>query len=144
MRKLGIILLITVFLSTETLALADPPPGYVDIQDRLVIEACIHTSEKPHISKHVPGTVNVTGRTICKGISSGRSLRVTVTLTREDGGNTLPITKSSSGVGAVIVNVAMPCIWKRKQSLIKYTITTTHKMSNGKTGKTRNKAELEC
>ncbi|CAN2186902.1 hypothetical protein MCEMRE182_00418 [Candidatus Nanopelagicaceae bacterium] len=144
MRKVGISLLILIPILSDCMAFAEPPPGYIEIQDRLVIEACTLTSEKPHISQHVPGTVNVTGRTICKGISAGRNLRVTVTLTREDGGNTLPITKSRTGVGAVIVNVAMPCIWQRKQSLITYTISTTHKMSNGKIGMTRNKAALEC
>ena len=144
MRKVGIILLILVSILRESIAFAEPPPGYIEIQDRLVIEACTLTSEKPHISEHVPGTVNVTGRTICKGISAGRNLRVTVTLTREDGGNTFPITKSRTGMGAVIVNVAMPCIWQRKQSLVQYTISTAHKMSNGKIGMTRNKAALKC
>jgi hypothetical protein len=120
------------------------PPVSNNFQDRLVIEGCRLTSEEPHISKHVPGTVNVTGRTVCKGISAGRNIRVTVTLIREDGGNTPPITISSLGSGTVVVNIAMPCIWKSKQSLIKYTIKTTHKMSNGKVGRTSNKAELAC
>ena len=138
------------FLFPFVLALSLPvavhadPPVLDDFQDRLVIEGCRLTSETPHISKHVPETVNVTGRTVCKGISAGRSIRVTVTLTREDGGNTPPITKSSLGSGTVVVNIAMPCIWKRKQSLIKYTIRTTHKMSNGKVGRTSNKADLAC
>lgn len=144
MRRFLILTTSLLLISSNALAKADPPPGYIDIRDRLIIEACVLTSEIPHISRHVPGTVNVTGRTVCKGFSAGRNLRVTVTLTREDGGNTLPITKSNTGIGTVIVNVSMPCIWKRRQSLIKYTITTAHKMSNGKTGTTRNKAALEC
>jgi hypothetical protein len=130
-------------LSLPIAAYAEPP-NFNDFQDRLVIEGCRLTSETPHISRHVPGTVNVTGRTVCKGISAGRNIRVTVTLTREDGGNTPPITKSSLGSGTVVVNIAMPCIWKRKQSLITYTIRTTHKMSNGKVGRTSNKADLAC
>jgi hypothetical protein len=144
MRNFGIVLSLVVMLSTGGAAFADPPPGSLDVQDRLVIEACYLSSEKPHISKHVPETVNVTGRTICKGISAGRQIKVTVTLTRLDGGNTPSITKSITGVGKVIVNVAMPCIWARNQALNKYTITTTHRMSNGKIGTTKNKAELKC
>lgn len=130
-------------LSLPEATYADPPISN-DFQDRLIIEGCRLTSEAPHISKHVPGTINVTGRTVCKGISAGRHIRVTVTLIREDGGNTPPITKSSLGSGTVVVNIAMPCIWQSKQSLIKYTIRTTHKMSNGKVGRTSNKAVLAC
>jgi hypothetical protein len=102
------------------------------------------TTEKPHYSKHVPGTVNVTARTICKGISAGRTLRITITLTRLDGGNTPPITKSISGSGSVVVNVAMPCKWSSRQPDVEYTVRTVHKMSNGKTGVTGNGALLKC
>lgn len=126
-----------------SLAHAEPPINN-DFNDRLTIELCILTSERPHISKHVPGTVNVTGRTVCKGISSGRNLRVTVTFSRLDGGNTPAITKSSTGVGNVVVNVAMACIWQRGDALVQYRIKTTHKISNGKTGTTMNTAELAC
>ncbi len=143
MRPYKTFMITSALFASQSTAMADPP-GYIDAQDRLTIEACILTSEVPHVSTHVPGTVNVTGRTVCKGISAGRHLKVTVTLTRMDGGNTPPITKSSSGVGTVVVNVAMPCIWSRKQALIKYTITTTHRMSNGKISITKNKADLQC
>lgn len=143
MRRFATLLIVIAIASSQTSALADPPL-YGEFEDRLVIEACILTSEIPHISKHVPGTVNVTGRTACKGISAGRNLRVTVTLTRDDGGKTPSITKSSTGAGTVVVNVAMPCIWKRKQAKINYIITTVHRMSNGKIGSTSNEKELPC
>jgi hypothetical protein len=130
-------------IASQQATYADPPP-FSDFQDGLTIEACKLSSEEPHISKHVPGTVNVTGRTTCKGLSAGRNLRVTVTLSRKDGGNTTPITKSSSGVGAVVVNVSMRCIWSRKQKEIEYIVKTIHKMSNGKTGITENGALLKC
>lgn len=143
MHKFIALVLAITTLSSPTEALADPPL-YGEFEDRLIIEACILTSEKPHISKHVPGTVNVTGRTVCKGISAGRNLRVTVTLARDDGGKSKPITKSSTGVGSVVVNVAMPCTWKRKQANINYIVTTVHRMSNGKIGRTRNESELPC
>jgi hypothetical protein len=145
MRKFVVLILLASNIFLESSAIADPPPpGPIGIQDRLVIEACVLTSEKPHISKHVPNTVNVTGRTVCKGISAGRKIRVTVTLTRSDGGNTPPITKSIVGSGSVIVNVAMPCIWMRGQAILEYTIQTEHRMSNGKVGRTKNRAVLAC
>ena len=135
------VLVAAIFLGANAHA---EPPANIDTSDRVTIEACVLSSEKPHISSHVPGTVNVSGRTVCKGISAVRNLQVSVTLTRVDGGNTTPTTKSSRGVGSVIVNVAMPCIWVSKQSLIQYIVITEHKMSNGKSVKTRNKAKLKC
>lgn len=120
------------------------PPANIDTSDRITIEACVLSSEKPHISSHVPGTVNVTARTVCKGISAGRNLKITITLVRKDGGNTLPITKSISGVGSVVGNISMPCIWVRKQADIEYIVTTVHRMSNGKSATTRNGATLKC
>ena len=61
-------------------ASAEPPPPFSEPQERLVIEACILSSEIPHLSKHVPGTVNATGRTVCKGISAGRVLSIVYTI----------------------------------------------------------------
>ena len=144
MRRFSILIITNLLVTSLSSAAADPPPAPVEIQDRIVIEGCRLSSEKPHISEHVPGTVNVTGRTICKGISAGRYLRVTVTLTRMDGGNSAPVTKSRTGSEAVTVNVAMPCIWTRNQSVINYTVVTVHKMSNGKSTTTRNKAAIKC
>ncbi len=143
MRKLFIAITVSLLLMPNAIARAEPP--YInDLNSRLVIELCTMTTEKPHYSKHVPGTVNVTARTICKGISAGRTLRITITLTRLDGGNTPPITKSISGSGSVVVNVAMPCKWSSRQPDVEYTVRTVHKMSNGKTGVTGNGALLKC
>lgn len=143
MRKFMALVLAIITASSQTGAIADPPL-YGEFEDRLTIELCVITSEVPHLSRHVPGTVNVTGRTVCKGISAGRNIRVTVTLRRLDGGNTPPITKSSSGVASVVVNVSMPCVWRRGDALIEYRIKTVHKVSNGKSGVTENGAKLKC
>ena len=143
MRKLFITFLASLQIVPSAIARAEPP--YInDLNSRLVIELCTMTTEQPHYSKHVPGTVNVTARTTCKGISAGRTLRITITLTREDGGNTPPITKSITGSGSVVINVAMPCKWSSRQPEIEYTVRTVHKMSNGKTGVTGNGAFLKC
>lgn len=142
-RKIMLATVMVLFFAQPS-ASAEPPPPFNEFQERLIIEACILSSEKPHLSQHVPGTMNVTGRTVCKGISGGRVLQVKVTLTRLDGGNTQPITKSSRGTGSVIVNVSMGCIWLSPQALIKYRIVTVHKLSNGKIRTTKNEALLKC
>jgi len=134
---------VILFLVAQNSASAEPPI-ITDYQARLVIEGCRLTSEKPHLSEHVRGTVNVTGRTVCAGISTGRNLRVTVTLRRVDGGNTPPITVSRTGSKSLTVNVAMPCVWSRNQAEIEYKVKTVHKMSNGKSGVTENGAFLKC
>lgn len=143
MRR-SLVVLLSLFALLFLNSASAEPPVLGEFNDRVVLEACILTSETPHISKHVPGTVNVTGRTTCKGISAGRNLQVTVTLTRVDGGNTNPITRSSRGIGSVVVNVAMPCIWSRKQAEIEYIVRTVHRMSNGKKAITENGALLKC
>jgi hypothetical protein len=143
-KKVHISLVVIMLTLISNSAIAEPPPAPIDINERLVIEACILTSEKPHISMHVPGTVNVKGRTICKGVSGERQIKVTVTLTRLDGGNTPPITKSKTGRSSLTVNVAMACIWSGNQSAIKYRVRTVHRMSNGKSGITENGATLKC
>ena len=135
---------VVVLIVAQPNASAEPPPPFNEPQERLVIEACILSSEKPHLSKHVPGTVNATGRTVCKGISAGRFLSIRITLTREDGGNTPPITKSIQGTGSLIGNVSMRCIWQPRDALLVYRIKTVHKLSNGKTRTTMNNATLKC
>lgn len=85
---------IIVLIFAQPRASAEPPPPFNEFQERLIIEACVLSSETPHLSKHVPGTVNATARTICKGISAGRVLAIRITLIREDGGNTPPVAKS--------------------------------------------------
>jgi hypothetical protein len=135
---------VLVFIFAQPSASAEPPPPISEPQERLVIEACILSSEIPHLSKHVPGTVNATARTVCKGISAGRVISIRITLIREDGGNTPPVTKSIRGTGSVIGNVSMRCIWQPRDALLVYTIKTVHKLSNGKTRTTMNEATLKC
>lgn len=138
-------ILITIFtLGGPTLAIAEPPPNGSDFSSRLRVELCDHSSEIPHLSEHVPGTMNVSGRTVCRGNSKIWKVSVRVTVVRHDGGNTPKITKSASGNGKAIANVSMPCIWSRKQSKILYTITTVHTVPGGHTYYTENEERLEC
>jgi hypothetical protein len=136
--------MVLIFAQPSASAEPPPPPPFNEPQERLVIEACVLSSEKPHLSRHVLGTVNATARTVCKGISAGRVLFIRITLTREDGGNTPPVTKSIRGTGSIIGNVSMRCIWQPRDALLVYTIKTVHKLSNGKTRTTTNDATLKC
>jgi hypothetical protein len=58
MRKVSILIITNLLVTSLSSATADPPPAPVEIQDRIVIEGCRLSSEKPHISEHVPGTVH--------------------------------------------------------------------------------------
>lgn len=98
MHKVSLVISVLLIFLSQSSAIADPPPGPVEIQDRIIVEGCKLSSEKPHISEHVPGTVNV----------------------------------------------AMPCVWTRNQTAIKYNVVTIHKMSNGKSITTKNKAAIKC
>lgn len=144
MRKFITILITILFLSAQGSAIAEPPPPGSDFVSRLRVEFCDHSSEIPHLSEHVPGTMNVSGRTVCRGNSKMWKVSVRVTVVRHDGGNTPKITKSASGNGKAIANVSMPCIWSRKQSKILYTITTVHTVPGGHTYYTENEERLEC
>lgn len=135
--------LIALLIAIMPTALAEPPV-YTDVPTRLRVEFCDHSSEIPHFSEHVPGTINVSGRTICKGTSKNWKVSVRVTVIRHDGGNTPRITKSSSGNGKAIVNISMTCNRTRKQAKVLYTITTVHKVPTGQTYYTENEASLAC
>lgn len=143
MKKFGTIIFAIILISPQNSALADPPVP-IDVPDKLQIELCYLSSEIPHLSGHVPGTMNVSGRTVCKGISGSRVLSVKVTLKREFGAKSKEITKSARGTGSVIVYVSMPCIWKKGQPSIKYEVLTFHKLSSGKTALTGKVEYLEC
>lgn len=143
MRKLFISLTTTLLVVPTYFATAEPPTG-TDVKSRLRVELCDHTSEVPHFSEHVPGTMNVSGRTVCRGTSKTWKVSVRVTLIRDDGGNTLPITKSSSGNGKAVVFISMPCTRKKNQAKVLYTVTTAHKVPTGQTYYTENEARLAC
>ena len=137
------LLLLILLTSNQQTVFAEPIDSFGPV-DRIVIESCRLSSEKPHKSRHFPGTVNVSGRTTCIASSKGRALKVAVTLTRELGGNTFRVQRSATGFGQVIVNVSMPCIWQQRDAKIHYVVATTHKLSNGKVLRTENEADLEC
>lgn len=144
MRRAATLALSLILICSGETAVAEPPPPGVDVKDRIQVEYCRHSSEVPHFSEHVPGTMNVSGRTTCIGTSKKWKVNVRVTVIRHDGGNTPPITKSISGIGRAIINISMTCNRSRKQARVLYTITTVHTVPSGEKFYTENEAFLSC
>jgi hypothetical protein len=74
-----------------------------------ILKDCTGKTDYPHVSRHVPGTVNVEATIKCPG----RDVTIVLTLTRV----TLKVNKTSykSKVGnsKMTINASMPCTWKK-------------------------------
>ncbi len=117
------------------------PPVYTDIKDRITFpNECYGRSDKPHLSGHAPGRVNVVARTVCPG----QGVLVSSTLVREYGGIIEEKTVSRKAVGLVTISISMKCIWKKGTPLAKYTIRSKHQLTNGRSGETTQFAPLKC
>lgn len=148
MKSLRVILFASLILgSIQAQALADPPidggservPSKLNERINFSI-ACEGLSDLPHISMHVPGTVNVQARTTCPG----KGVEISSRLTRTYRGVATYATKSNNGHGQTSVNISMKCIWKKGMKKIKYQIRSTHRLSDGQVGVTYNYNDLEC
>ena len=140
MRAIKILLVTTLFLATLSSAFAEPPSG-IDPTERIAFPGeCYGRSDTPHISMHVPGTVNVLTRTFCPktGVS------ITSRLVRIYQGIEAEKIASKNGVGLVTLSISMKCIWKKGNPEIKYRIYSKHRLSNGRSGETQQEASLKC
>lgn len=148
MRKILFVLAILPLFLLQGTALADPP---VTIDPEKVVPnklsqrinflgVCYGRSDFPHLSSHVPGTVNAQAYTYCPG----KGVTVTSTLTRTYAGAESMITRSKKGVGRVSVNLSFKCLWKPGQPRIQYALRSTHKLSDGSTGQTERTEKLKC
>jgi hypothetical protein len=146
-RILLIFLLLPLFVSQGN-AIADPPiytdpekgiPGKLS-QRVNFFGVCFGRSDFPHLSTHVPGTVNAQAYTYCPG----QGVTVTSTLTRTYAGGETIVTRSKKGVGRVTVNLAFKCLWKSGQPRIQYALRSTHRLSDGSIGKTERTEKLKC
>jgi hypothetical protein len=147
MRKVLLVFLFLTLFVNQGNAIADPPiPDTPDKMSPRFAERidfpgnCFGRSDLPHISTHVPGTVNVQAYTYCpkKGVS------VKSTLTRTYAGASTIITKSNKGIGRTSVNLAFKCVWKAGKPLVEYAVDSLHKLSNGASGETHWKRKLKC
>jgi hypothetical protein len=129
-------------------AIADPPVNNspekgipIKLSQRVnFFGVCFGRSDFPHLSSHVPGTVNAQAYTYCPG----QWVTVNSTLTRTYAGGETMITRSKKGLGRATVNLAFKCLWKPGQPRIQYALRSTHKLSDGSTGETERKEKLQC
>jgi hypothetical protein len=84
---------------------------------------CFGRTDFPHISTHIPFTVNVHAVTHCPG----QKVTVRTVLLRHSWWIFNEVQKmEKSGFGDVEVNVALPCKWKKGQPAIEYTAYSYH------------------
>jgi hypothetical protein len=132
---------ITIFLIAGLSPAYAEPPVPTDISERIAFPGeCYGRTDTPHISTHIPGTVNVLTRTYCPktGVS------ITSRLVRIYQGIEIERTASKNGIGLVTLSISMKCIWKKGNPEIKYRIYSTHRLSNGRSGETEQAASLKC
>ena len=140
MRKFAPILLSVLILSAQASAIAEPPIP-TDLNQRIAFPGeCYGRSDTPHLSMHVPGTVNVLARTYCP--KTGVTIRSR--LVRIYQGIEVEKIASKNGVGLVTVSISMKCIWREGMPLIRYRIYSKHRLTNGRTGETTQSASIKC
>lgn len=113
-RKILFISSVALFVPIPT-SHAEPPinspvktlPGQLS-QKVFISGKCWVVTNFPHLSKHFPGTVNVTATIYCPGYP----LTIETKLTRTIKGVTFSKKDRRQGVGKLTINIAMPCIWK--------------------------------
>lgn len=140
MRVLRFLLTTSLVFATLTPASAEPPTGF-DPSERIAFPGeCYGRTDTPHLSMHVPGTVNVLARTYCPKTGVSINSR----LVRIHQGIEVEKTASKNGIGLDTVSISMKCIWKKGNPEIKYRIHSTHRLSNGRSGETTREASLKC
>jgi len=151
MRKYGYfsvaagILLVGLPVALSSNASLNPIQNYTSqarFGEKLILGGeCWGRSDYPHISTHVPRTVNVIAETVCPG---GR-VSVRTTLSRH-GWLFFRQTASDSktGNGSVRVNVAMNCKWISGEPLVEYVVESVHRDDTGASGVTRLHRFLKC
>lgn len=151
MKKYAYFSVATMFLSIglpvalSSNASLNPIQNYssqVRIGEKLILGSeCWGRSDYPHISTHVPRTVNVIAETVCPG--GIVSVRTTLSrhgwlFFREAASG------SKTGIGSVRINVALKCKWKSGEPLIGYMVESVHRDESGASGVTRLHRFLKC
>ena len=140
MRVYKILLTLLLVFATHSPAFAEPPSGFDPIERIAFPGECYGRSDIPHISTHVPGTVNVLTRTFCPKMGVSISSR----LVRTFQGIEVEKTASRNGTGLVTLSISMKCIWKKGMPAIQYNIYSTHRLTNGRSGETTREAFIKC
>ena len=74
-----------------------------------VLKDCTGKTDYPHISKHVPGTVNVQATIKCPG----REVTIVLSLTRVTLNGSKTAYKNKIGKGQMTINASLPCTWRK-------------------------------
>lgn len=74
-----------------------------------ILKDCTGKTDYPHLSKHVPGTVNVEATIKCPG----REVTIVLSLTRVTLNGNKTSYKSKIGNSKMTINASMPCTWKK-------------------------------
>ena len=102
---------------------------------------CFGRTDFPHISTHVPLTVNVHAVTHCPG----KKVTVRTVLLRHSWWIFNEVQRvEKSGFGDVEVNVSLPCKWKKGQRAIEYTAYSYHNDSVMEVAGTKVKKSINC
>ena len=79
------------------------------LQGVRILKDCTGKTDYPHISKHVPGTVNVEATIKCPG----REVTIVLSLTRITLKSNKTSFKSKIGNSKMTINASLPCTWKK-------------------------------
>lgn len=79
------------------------------LQGVRILKDCTGKTDYPHISKHVPGTVNVEATIKCPG----REVTIVLSLTRITLKGNKTSFKSKIGNSKMTINTSLPCTWKK-------------------------------
>lgn len=79
------------------------------LQGVRILKDCTGKTDYPHISKHVPGTVNVQATIKCPG----RDVSIVLSLTRVTLEGNKTSYKSKIGNSKMTINAYLPCTWKK-------------------------------
>jgi hypothetical protein len=101
---------------------------------------CTGRTDWPHISKHVPGTVNVTSQILCKG----HFVILKVTLIRINLSGALTKVANSSGRDKVTLNVSIPCTWRKGDKPFWYVVLANYSVDNGAHNYAQLQSEIKC
>jgi hypothetical protein len=79
------------------------------LQGVRILKDCTGKTDYPHISRHVPGTVNVQATIKCPG----RDVTIVLSLTRVSLEGNKTSYKSKIGNSKMTINAYLPCTWKK-------------------------------
>jgi hypothetical protein len=101
----------TLISVNTNLAASKPVKAYKQtyLQGVRILKDCTGKTDYPHISKHVPGTVNVEATIKCPG----REVTIVLSLTRITLKGNKTSFKSKIGNSKMTINASLPCTWKK-------------------------------